>query len=641
MADFSSQFVEDLKSVLALILTQEACLPADWHSDATTYDLQRFDSKTAFLARFRQAVAQIINEEIHEPQTVRALLESCGLPYDYARLGHPFSCLYELFLQELSATREVISFASGHAPFLAAIEARRDPQQAVELYSSATLALSPAFRAELQAQGVALYEGRTEPLPTDAGALRIAVFDLPFENLGQSPVSPQFDALCYRMEEGGVLFLQSDRIDPDKVQILRKRTVSAALPAHCQRELQRLVGQPTPQLPVDRSEDCDALLHSLYAGSSDCAYFCTGLAAEAAVFSATAQLLKAKSAEHSASEVERCTLYYAENAYGGTVQLIGEILGGRQHVRPRPLKVLAEDEGGQTQTLIDHFIQALQAQPPEACMLFLETPTNPQLQVHDFEQLMGALRAYKAEHGITVPVLVDTTIAPLYPLFEKDFAQDWPFVIVKSGSKYFTRGKAILGVAMANAHPLAREIVARARVIGLDRDSKAKPTQIEALHRGLQDLRPRMQAIAENMSQLAAHLQSEMQARGRSLLIYTMSPQQIEAGLATGLLSFYWPAAETAEGVDLVDEFVDFMLAQAPDAVKNRVSYGQADDDADFDPTYIINPQESTQGALSAEVKEAQKRDNVQICRISVPQRCDLKRLKAALSQFVALKYGN
>ncbi|MGV3624433.1 MAG: hypothetical protein ACO1OB_26670, partial [Archangium sp.] len=55
---------------------------------------------------------------------------------------------------------------------------------------------------------------------------------------------------------------------------------------------------------------------------------------------------------------------------------------------------------------------------------------------------------------------------------------------------------------------------------------------------------------------------------------------------------------------------------------------------------YVINPQESTQGALSAEVKAAQKKDNVQICRVSVPEHADVDGLLKAMSAFFDEKYA-
>ena len=63
---------------------------------------------------------------------------------------------------------------------------------------------------------------------------------------------------------------------------------------------------------------------------------------------------------------------------------------------------------------------------------------------------------------ITVPVIVDTTLAPLYPVFARDFAAAWPFLLVKSGSKYFTKGKATLGVAFVGDDEEARGIIADA-----------------------------------------------------------------------------------------------------------------------------------------------------------------------------------
>jgi hypothetical protein len=110
-------------------------------------------------------------------------------------------------------------------------------------------------------------------------------------------------------------------------------------------------------------------------------------------------------------------------------------------------------------------------------------------------------------------------------------------------------------------------------------------------------------------------------------------------GLATGLLSFYLPPAPTT-APDLVDEFVDYLLTQGPKLVKNRVSYGQYAGEGRDDYVYVINPQESTQGALSAATKAAQKKDNVQICRISVSEGADLDALVGVMGAFFDTKYG-
>jgi cystathionine beta-lyase/cystathionine gamma-synthase len=251
---------------------------------------------------------------------------------------------------------------------------------------------------------------------------------------------------------------------------------------------------------------------------------------------------------------------------------------------------------------------------------------------------MTGLRAYQTRTGKQVPVVIDTTLAPLYPIFAKDFAQDWPFILVKSGSKYFTKGKTTLGVVACANDPVARQIVARARELGQDADSFARPAQLAELRAGLEDLRPRMATISANTIRLANGLRSALRARGHEITLYAISEAQVADGLASGMLSFYLPPAPTTHA-DLVDEFVAYLLAHAPKLVKSRVSYGQSVGDGRPDYFYVINPEESTQGALSAEVKNAQKHDNVQICRISVPEHADVDGLLAAMGGFFALKY--
>jgi cystathionine beta-lyase/cystathionine gamma-synthase len=282
-------------------------------------------------------------------------------------------------------------------------------------------------------------------------------------------------------------------------------------------------------------------------------------------------------------------------------------------------------------------LPALQGGP--AC-LFLETPTNPELQVHDFARLTRALREYQTATGNQIAVLVDTTMAPLYPLFAKDFARDLPFLIVKSGSKYLTRGKATLGLALCSDNALALRILDKARDYGRDADSFAKSSQLRALAEGLVDLKPRMERIADNTSRLARWLRKELETRGHDhVIVHSMSEEDLANGLASGILSFYLPPAPTRHP-DLVDELVEYLLTQAPELVKNRVSYGQSSGDGRQDYFYVINPDESTQGALPEAVKAAQKRNNVQICRISVPERADVEGLAQVMSSFFDLKYG-
>ena len=111
-----------------------------------------------------------------------------------------------------------------------------------------------------------------------------------------------------------------------------------------------------------------------------------------------------------------------------------------------------------------------------------------------------------------------------------------------------------------------------------------------------------MARIATDTRRLAELIRATLARHHREVTLYALSDAQVEAGLA---------------------------------------SYGQSSGDGGPDVFYVINPQESTQGALPASVKASQKRDNVQICRISVPANGDVDALGRVIAAFCEFKYGS
>ena len=612
--------LDELQRVLKTLLAEAGKVPEDWEPPATTYDLPRFCGEDEFLERFQVAAREVLAGA--EPQ---AALFACGQPYDYARLGTPFSTIYELYVKTLTGADRVVSFASRTKAFLAPLEVPGRTQPA-RVYCRGPLPISDNTRALWRRRDVEFHEGWTGPLPADdPSTLTLFVADTAPEDTPLDELSA--DAVSCPVTDGGVLLIRrGERFDAKGIQLIRKRTVAALLAISSKNELTRLVGLNVPASPAATDAECDAALAKSLPAVQGAAYFCTGLAAEAAVFGAAAELV---------STGEPVPLFYAENGYGGTGQLIHDILSADGVIAATPLKVLGSDGD----TFVDHVIAQLEASSGGPAVVFVETPTNPELQVHDFARLVDGLKRYQARTGQQIPVLVDTTMAPLYPLFELEFARDWPFLIVKSGSKYITRGKATMGLVLAGGHPLAQSILETTRAKGREADSFAKPYQLRALVEGVGDLRPRMATISANTEQLAEQLHAQMTKRGHNITLYTMSPEERASGLHSGVLSFYLPPAPTTYP-DLVDEFVAYLLEHAPGLVKNRVSYGQSKGNGQRDPFYVINPEESTQGALSAEVKEAQKRGGVQICRISVPEHADVAGLVAVMSGFFDHAYG-
>ena len=407
--------LDELQRLLRGLLAEPGQVPADWEPPATTYDLPRFCGEPEFLDRFHVAARKILSGD-----DAPSALFACGLPYDYARLGTPFSTIYELYLQTLTGADRVVSFASRTKAFLAPLEVPGRTLPA-HVYCRGQLPLSDDTRAMWQRRQVEFHEDWRGPLPEDdPGTLTLFVADTAPEDTPLAELSA--DAVSCPVTDGGVLLIRrADRFDMKGIQLIRKRTVAALLAVTAKAELTRLVGLDVPTSPAASEAECDAALAKSLPAVQGAAYFCTGLAAEAAVFGAAAELV---------STGAPVPLFYAENGYGGTGQLIADILSADGVISACPLKVM----GAGGETFVDHVIAKLESSPDGPAVVFVETPTNPELQVHDFARLVAGLKRYYTRTGHQIPVLVDTTMAPLYPLFEHDFARDWPFLIVKSGN---------------------------------------------------------------------------------------------------------------------------------------------------------------------------------------------------------------
>ncbi|MEO8705771.1 MAG: hypothetical protein ABI867_37415, partial [Kofleriaceae bacterium] len=381
--DFAATLAKALPRLLAA-----GALPDDWDHRATTYDLPRFDSDVEFASRFEAALSDILASDLHAPDRLRDRLAVVGLPFDYARLGQPLSTVFELYVQSRTNAARCLSFASVTKPWLAVIES---PSRSlpVRVYAQAALPISDEKRRALHSAGSELHEQWLQDLPPRSpDVLTVLVTDAPFDGDLQTSAA---DAVCFAVPHGGVLLIRDTaRIAPYGIQLIRKRTVAALLAADARAELEHVAGLAPTTLPEATPAECEHKLRALFPQVHDSLYFCTGLAAEAAVFAAVADVLAP----------EPVALFYAQNGYGGTGQLIADLLARGGGIRPAPLAVIGQDA---SVTLVDRVLASLAELGGASACVFLETPTNPELQVHDFGALMTGVRAYAQRWGKKVP----------------------------------------------------------------------------------------------------------------------------------------------------------------------------------------------------------------------------------------------
>jgi hypothetical protein len=284
----SPSFASNLSEVLKRTLNAPGAMPDDWAPRSTTYDLFRFDSEAQFAARLDQTVARLVAENVISAEAIRGALYDVGLPYDYARLGQPLSTVFELLLKARTGAAHVFSFASATKPWQSVIEApgRTLP---VRVFATSELPVSDAAKIALRANGVELHERHAGAVTASDGAITVQVLDAAFEGALSAQAA---DAVCFAVPGGGVLLVREGaRIDAAKVQLIRKRTVSALIATDALDAVARAVGLTPSAHATSTPEACDAKLRALFPEITEALYFCTGLAAEAAVFAAAADVL--------------------------------------------------------------------------------------------------------------------------------------------------------------------------------------------------------------------------------------------------------------------------------------------------------------------------------------------------------------
>merc|ERR1712086_825065 len=225
--------------------------------------------------------------------------------------------------------------------------------------------------------------------------------------------------------------------------------------------------------------------------SADPVVFTAGLPALASLFVALLQ--------KGGSDVLMCS-----TAYGGSSQL-NDLLTSRSSIHRK----FTFDVQGDTDICesIQQQLTALASQPESAMpttVLFLETPTNPDMKVPEFQRVAAMLRDHRDKTGKDVLLLLDTTFAPQAKLMhhlEKE-APDLPVMTFISMSKSISRGKTTAGAVIANHTEQSKSLLSRVVEVAALLDTTAKPDQLQFLtqnHRGVEERNEKAYAVAAAM----------------------------------------------------------------------------------------------------------------------------------------------
>lgn len=239
------------------------------------------------------------------------------------------------------------------------------------------------------------------------------------------------------------------------------------------------------------------------------------------------------------------------DSYGGTFKLLSE-------VRPR--------SAGLQVSFVDYRdIPAVeQAIRPDTRLLWLETPTNPLLRIHD----LPALTALARSRGILT--VADNTFAT--PLFQRPLELGCD-IVMHSATKYIGGHSDVLGgfLVTSNAE-LARQLhVLRSMAGGV-----ASPFDSYLMLRGLKTLALRMERHASNAQALAQYLAQHPRVRQ---VYYPGLPDHPQHALAArqmqgfgGMLSFEIEGGAAAARAFL-NRLQIFTLAESLGGVESLAGY--------------------------------------------------------------------
>lgn len=176
----------------------------------------------------------------------------------------------------------------------------------------------------------------------------------------------------------------------------------------------------------------------------------------------------------------------SSNLYGGTHRLFSQIL---THYGVTFDYVDTRDPANLEKALT-----------PATRMVFLETPTNPNLYLTDIEACVQVVRAHEASHGDPVMVVVDNTFATPYNQRPLLLGAD---AVLHSVTKYIGGHSDVLGGALVVKDPeVGEKLHFLQNAIGGIMD----PFSAYMAHRGLKTLHVRMEHQGRNAQAIAEYL---------------------------------------------------------------------------------------------------------------------------------------
>ncbi len=597
-------------------------MPSGW-LEITTHRLDIYDekqAKTQFLEEF---------EKLYKANNFEAsALNQLPTAYDYIRLGHPLSCVFEWGIANLNNLKydSVISFSSKTVPVLAILRKNLFEHKNTQIVYTGKL--PNCFDAEVL-KSVYGYQFELKQVGNlfEVGAFDgTTVFISQQDDLSTLNQNSNVDFyINVHSNLGSVLLVNGTKNESyiSEIQHVRRRETIAMTPANCLSALKELIGQSSVTISKKDVEIHKAsVLHSIKeitGTTSKPLVASSGLSIQYAIMMG---LIHDAQENHPGKAIK---FVVPPNCYGGTNDQARRVAACLDNVEIVDLPV----DGGNDMVQSIDVVLAKIAYEDAIPYIIAEIPTNPRVEVPNLLELKEVLsKVRKTAHGAIAiePVFIlDQTFCPnVHFLGEGEILSTVKTISFASGSKFPSGGKCTAGYCVSNkkTEPLMEKIEKHLLLC----DNEATSLQYEILAEQLPSMNQRIKDAYKNTREFVNFIHEVLPEAKINFVSKELAAQDFTPSVFSLDLPTKGSTDEERETYKraLNLKLINLMITEIPNESKFCVSYGQ------LKGCYWTIPATSTQGTT----KEG---DKDYIVRASLSGNMDLELHKKVLLDFVKM----
>ncbi|WP_299115252.1 PLP-dependent transferase [uncultured Winogradskyella sp.] len=596
-------------------------MPTDW-LNLTTHRLDIYNerlAKTEFINQF-----DILFKNNNSEASV---LQALPTAYDYIRLGHPLSSVFEWAIAKTHNIQSeyVINFSSQIMPILAVLRKNLlDNKDTLIAYKEK---LPNEFNAELLKR-VYGYSFETkqiqnaEAIPEFNGSV---IYVSNEYTISTNHLNPNIDFYINLYENLGSVILingEQNQIYVSEIQHVRRRESIAMTPQNTLTALKALVENSTLETKnSNREAHKQGVLESINTVTKTTGKPLVGSSGLSIQYAIMMGLIDDAQQNHQGKAIK---FIVPTNCYGGTNDQARRVAACNNNVDVVDLEVDGDnDMVSSLKTVLDAI-----ADQDAIPYIIAEIPTNPRVEVPDLEALKAMLnKARKTASGAnaTSPVFIlDQTFCPnIQFLAEGNILATGRAISYASGSKFPSGGKCTAGYCVGNKN--SESLMGKIAIHLSLCDNEATDFQYEVLAEQMPSMNQRVEAAYKNTREFVNFISEKLPEAKINFVSEELAARGFTPSVFSLDLSTKGNTDEEREAYkrELNHKLINLMITKIPNESKYCVSYGQ------LKGCYWTIPATSTQGTT----KEG---DKDYIARVALSGNMDLERHKDIFQEFVA-----